>query len=85
MKSRLTLIELVVTILILVGLSSVLIPLFGDASEKSRKDVAKVSFQNLRDIIMGTPQTPGYFQDIGFLPARLKDLYIRPLDENPED
>lgn len=77
-KSTLTLIELVVTILVLVALSSALVPLFGDAAEKSRSRVSEVSLYKIRDVIMGTAEKPGYLQDVGSLPSDLGDLFVAP-------
>lgn len=78
LNSRLTLIELIVTILILVGLSSVLIPLFGNTVKETRSRASQVSLYKIRDAVMGTAETPGYFQDIGSLPTDLGDLYVVP-------
>lgn len=78
LNSRLTLIELIVTILILVGLSSILIPLFGNTVKETRSRTSQVSLYKIRDAVMGSAETPGYFQDIGSLPIDLGDLYVVP-------
>ena len=75
LKFGLTLIELVVAILILVGLSSVLIPLFGNTVKETRSRASQVSLYKIRDAVMGTAEKPGYFQHIGSLPSDLGDLY----------
>ena len=75
----LTLVELVVVVVVLVAVAGLVIPRLTSVTEESKRQATLVTMGRLRDVLMGTPGMPGYFQDMelpptaaGSLPCRIK-------------
>ncbi|MCC5844402.1 MAG: type II secretion system protein GspG [Verrucomicrobia bacterium] len=87
-KKGLTLLELVVVLVVLVALSGIVLSRLGgdglrvrgpDGQERSGAELVTITnLQRLRDILVGTPDQPGYLQDVGALPENLEALITRP-------
>lgn len=87
-KKGLTLLELVVVLTVLVVLSGIVLSRFGgdglrvrgpDGELRSGEEVVTLTnLQRLRDILVGTPDLPGYLQDVGSLPEDLDALITQP-------
>jgi len=81
--SGFTIIELVVVVAILAALAGMVVPLLGATTDDSMLKATKVNLSHVRDVIMGNPERPGYFSDIGKLPEIMADLFIIPDGESP--
>jgi len=73
-----TLLEIVVVIAILAVLAGMVVPLIGESRDKANDDAVLVSLNNLRNIILGTPDRPGFRTDTLKLPDRIADLVVNP-------
>lgn len=63
-----TLIELVVVIAILVVLAAGMVPLFNHAADSAQSQAATATMRAVQEAIVGTPGSPGYFDDLGAMP-----------------
>lgn len=72
----LTLLELLLVLAILAGLAGVLVPLVSSTIVSSQRRGTEAQLLRLRDIIMGTPELPGYWSDVRQLPTTLDDLFV---------
>jgi hypothetical protein len=88
----LTLVELVVVLAVLVAVAGLVIPRLTSVTEESKRQATLVTMGRLRDVLMGTPGMPGYFQDMelspigGFYPTGSsfnQDVYLEDLYWNP--
>lgn len=80
-----SLLELII-LLILVGLlAAVAVPRFVDLGGQARRNVTEERLQNIRRAILGDPEVvgggrysaPGYWGDMGRLPANLNELVVQ--------
>ena len=85
-QSGFTLVELVIIIVTLGILAAVAIPKFGDIAESSRVTATTEEMQNLKRAVIGNPKVVaggelidrGFMGDVGFAPAQLSDLAVKP-------
>src|SRR5579864_9305651 len=73
-----TLVELMVVMLILVALAGIAVTLIGSTVSDTESKATQVSLNNLRNIIMGHEQSPGYWSDLHQLPQTMADLFVVP-------
>jgi len=86
-RAAFSLIELTVTLLILVAVAGLVIPQFATTSQAAERSATLVNMCKLRDILIGTPDRPGYLQDMQSMsvganatgiPDFMHDLLIQP-------
>jgi len=87
-RCGLTLAELVVVVVIMVALAGLLIPQLAQTTDQTRIRTTLVTMNKLRDVLVGTPSTPGYFQDMDLPPTATGsvqnlDVYMEDLYWNP--
>ena len=85
-RTGLTLIELVVVLLIMTAVASIIIPIVDfqiatSTGEKSPEQIVTLTtMNNIRDVLMGTEQRQGVWEDIGFqdelFPREVSDLLL---------
>ncbi len=78
-----TLIEMVVVIGVLVILAALVLPNLADTKSQSMSTTTSASLTAVRDAITGSAAGPGYFGNMGQLPATLKDLFVMPAGAAP--
>ncbi len=81
-----TLMELTVVLLILIGLAGVLVPYVSGVRDLSACASTEASLVAIRNAIVGSFEQPGYFEDMRALPASVNDLWVKPAgasDFNP--
>jgi len=76
--SGFTIIELVVVVAILAALAGLVVPMLGASTNDSQYKATKVNLSHVRDVIMGSPELPGYNGDMGELPEIMADLLMKP-------
>jgi len=92
-RRGLTLGELVVVLLIFTALAGLLIPQMASTTDTAKVRTTVVTMSRLRDVLIGTPPTPGYFLDM-VIPGSvtgsslnqdvfLEDLYWYPAASGP--
>jgi hypothetical protein len=69
---------MLIVLMILVALAGIMLALYGNTLGESQEKGALVTMAQLREAIIGTPQTPGFLTDTGALPNTLADLFGRP-------
>lgn len=73
----LTLIELTVVLLVLIGLGGLLLPFVGGTTQFSQCTATDTSMRAIRDAITGSFEQPGYFEDMNSLPIDLRGLLLQ--------
>ena len=73
-----TLVELIIVVAILVALACAVIPMIGSSLSTSQTQATKASLGALRDTIMGTSASPGYWGDLRQTPKTIADLFLVP-------
>lgn len=71
-RAGFTMIELMLTIMILGGLMALLLPAINNALKKAKKGTAKTTMMTIKNGIMQ------YHTELGKYPTKLKDLVVRP-------
>ncbi len=85
-RSGWTLVEMLVVLVILVALAAMVVPLFGGleiqtaSGEKTPQHIAtEATLRQIRNVIMGTPNRPGVWADVGqrpqFFPLTIATLF----------
>lgn len=92
-RRGLTLAELIVVLVVLTAAAGILIPRLTSITEASKLQATQVTMGRLRDVLMGTPGMPGYFQDMELPPTSVglpqvgsslnQDVYLEDLYWNP--
>lgn len=77
-KRGFTLVELLITLLILVAVAGVVVPLFSSTPQTSQRQATIASMATIRSAIMGSVVNQGYRTDVGAFPTSLNDLVIKP-------
>ena len=73
-----TLVELLAVVAILAILAGMIVPYANRYTTYSKLKASKASIVQLRSAIIGTPEKPGYADDIGNVPNNLNDLFVLP-------
>ncbi|MEZ6194818.1 MAG: prepilin-type N-terminal cleavage/methylation domain-containing protein [Planctomycetota bacterium] len=73
-----TLVELVVVVAILAIVAGIALFSGRDALDGGGRKTTLASMAALRDAIVGTPEAPGFRDDLGALPKSITDLFLRP-------
>jgi hypothetical protein len=68
---------------ILAAIAGMVLPLYQNTASGAFTEATQVSLQNVREAIVGSAAGPGYFGDMGQLPATLKDLFVMPAGAAP--
>jgi type II secretory pathway pseudopilin PulG len=77
--------ELVVVVAILVVLAALVLSSHTSTVADAQIETTLISLQHIRDAIASSAAGPGYFSDVGVLPATLKDLFVMPATVLPFD
>ena len=62
--AALTLLELTVTLVILMAVAGLVVPLLTTTTDAAERRATLANMHKLRDILLGTPDRPGYLQDM---------------------
>lgn len=76
-QNGLTLLELTVVLLILIGLGGLLLPFFGGTSQYAQCAATETTLKEIRNAIMGSFDRPGYFEDMAGLPQDIRGLRLQ--------
>lgn len=70
-----SLVELLAVLVILVAVAGVVLPTFGNAVSDAKRISTQESLQRVRQVIVGSPEAPGYFTHARDYPARMAYLF----------
>ena len=76
----LTMMELVIVVAILAILAGAIVPSVSHFTAEAKVTATKTSLTEIRNAIMGTPETAGFLADTGRLPNSVGELFNRPAD-----
>jgi type II secretory pathway pseudopilin PulG len=81
-RPGLTLAELVIVLLVLVAVAGIIVPRMTAATANAKQQTTIATMERLREVIAGTPQLPGYWNDIlsssadpNQTPLTMRDLF----------
>ena len=77
-RTGLTLLELVIVVAILAILATAVIPVVSHYSAEAKITATQSSLTEIRNAIMGTPQTSGFLSDVGRKPNSVAELFTNP-------
>lgn len=78
-----TLVESLVVLAVLVVVGGVVLVRLGGATEDASAQVTHATLTQVRGVMLGDLDRPGYRGDLGTMPHRLTDLFRRPADQPP--
>lgn len=76
-QQGLTLLELSVVLLVLMGLAGLLIPFLGGTTDFARCTTTQASMVAIRDALLGSFEKPGYREDMNALPVDIRGLLLQ--------
>ena len=78
LSSGFTLIEMLIVLLVLAAVAGAVIALSGSTARDAQVQGTLATMAELRKVIVGSPEQPGYQDDTAALPATLTDLFVQP-------